>query len=442
MALLFLVMGSISLVENPKQAEAWSYLMDNKTRVIVYGGAAGGGKSFLGCLWCIYMCMTYAGVRMGIGRLEMGRLKKTTFKTLSKILTDWGMVEGKEYAVDWGQTDPKVTFMNGSEIVFMHFQKSHKDPDYDRLGSLELTGVFIDELPEIEYKAWSVLAGRIRHKIKEYGLIAKRFASCNPTNTFVRNMYYEPYIKGALPEGVQFIPANFEDNIHNGEDYSLTVEQMDAVDKRRYRGDWDYQEDGSNLFGRAKLEDIFSGQRLPSNGKKYITCDVARFGKDLTVILVWDGFNVIAFEQYQKSDLVFVASRIKELQKEHSVLSGHVIVDSDGIGGGVKDQIRGSIEFRANKTTVKRENYDSLKTQVFHEMAFTDFRWLPEGVVRGKRVSDYIKEELRLINSVVTERKICLTKKDDVKRSLSRSPDFADAIAMRGYFELRKGAVV
>lgn len=46
-----------------KQENAVYYLKDNETKELLYGGAAGGGKSALGCLWLIEMCQKYEGSR-------------------------------------------------------------------------------------------------------------------------------------------------------------------------------------------------------------------------------------------------------------------------------------------------------------------------------------------------------------------------------------------
>ena len=53
----------------PKQENAVYYLKDNQTKEILYGGAAGGGKSALGCLWLIEMCQTYPKSRWLMGQI-------------------------------------------------------------------------------------------------------------------------------------------------------------------------------------------------------------------------------------------------------------------------------------------------------------------------------------------------------------------------------------
>ena len=45
------------------QSQAIKYLFDNETNDILFGGAAGGGKSYMGCSWLILLCIKYPGTR-------------------------------------------------------------------------------------------------------------------------------------------------------------------------------------------------------------------------------------------------------------------------------------------------------------------------------------------------------------------------------------------
>ena len=54
----------------PKQTVAWDFLEDSMTTEVGYGGAAGGGKSYLGCYLAFYLAKEFPGSRGGIGRKE------------------------------------------------------------------------------------------------------------------------------------------------------------------------------------------------------------------------------------------------------------------------------------------------------------------------------------------------------------------------------------
>ena len=75
----------------PKQNKAVYYLKDSITEEIIYGGAAGGGKSALGCLWLIEQCQTYPGSRWLMGRAKLKTLKETTLNTFFELSSKLGI---------------------------------------------------------------------------------------------------------------------------------------------------------------------------------------------------------------------------------------------------------------------------------------------------------------------------------------------------------------
>ena len=64
-----------------KQADCFAYLEDNVTTEILFGGGAGGSKTFTGCLWQIHRRLEYPKTRSVIGRSKLKNLKATTLNT-------------------------------------------------------------------------------------------------------------------------------------------------------------------------------------------------------------------------------------------------------------------------------------------------------------------------------------------------------------------------
>ena len=96
-----------------KQEYATYYLKDNESQEILYGGAAGGGKSALGCLWLIEMCQTYPGSRWLMGRSKLKTLKETTLNTFFELATNLGI--SNQYR--FNAQDNIFYWHNGSQII-------------------------------------------------------------------------------------------------------------------------------------------------------------------------------------------------------------------------------------------------------------------------------------------------------------------------------------
>ena len=63
---------------NDKQKETAIYWNDAVSKEIVYGGAKGGGKSYLGCSLIFHDALVYAGTHYFIARKHLNDLRKFT----------------------------------------------------------------------------------------------------------------------------------------------------------------------------------------------------------------------------------------------------------------------------------------------------------------------------------------------------------------------------
>ena len=130
-----------------KQEYATYFLKDDVTEEVLFGGAAGGGKSALGCLWLIECSQKYPGSRWLMGRSKLKTLKETTLNTFFELSADLGLANQYTYNA---QTNI-ITWFNGSQIILKDLFLYPSDPNFDSLGSLEITGAFIDECNQLVY---------------------------------------------------------------------------------------------------------------------------------------------------------------------------------------------------------------------------------------------------------------------------------------------------
>src|SRR6478609_3988776 len=124
-----------------KQSNAWHYLEDKTTNTVLYGGAAGGGKSYLGCIWHVTRRMTYPKSRGLIARESLNSIEESTLVTLFKVCELMGYQAGRDYK--YNAQKHTILWKNGSKTVCKELRYIPSDPDFQRLGSTEYTDAFI-----------------------------------------------------------------------------------------------------------------------------------------------------------------------------------------------------------------------------------------------------------------------------------------------------------
>lgn len=418
----------------PKQKEAVYFLKDKVTNEILYGGAAGGGKSALGVLWLIEMCQKYPKTRWVMGRSKLKTLKETTLNTFFELSSALNLSNQFTY----NSQSNIIFFNNGSEIVLKDLFFYPSDPNFDSLGSLEITGAFVDECNQVTFKAWQILKSRCRYKLNEYNIIPKMLGSCNPAKNWTYKYFYKPHKTKELPEYRAFIQSLPKDNRHLPESYIQTLEQLDPVSKERLlKGNWEYDDDPATIISQDAIMDYWNGEHVKGTGKFYLTIDVARKGKDCTVFRVWDGFVCVERISLKISLINEIVEKAKELQSKYNILSSRTVADEDGVGGGVVDYL-GCFGFINNSKPVYKENYINLKSQVSIRMAKRiELREVVE-MCNDSQVIERVSEELEQIKygDVDKDNKMQIIPKDKIKALIGRSPDDWDSIMMREYFEL------
>lgn len=432
---------------NEKQLEALKILTDDTTREFAYGGAAGGGKSFVGCTWVAMSALAYPGTRWFIGREELKRLRSSTLITLWKVFKEYGITGWK-----YDAKDNFILFTNGSRIDLLDLAYKPTDPMYERYGSIEYTGGFIEEAGEVNFGAYDTLKSRVgRHLNTLFGLLPKIFVTLNPKKNWVYQTFWKPFKAGTLPDHMRFLQAFVDDNKLGDPFYKTQLESIkDPIKRARLlEGNFEYDDDAAALIIYDKMVDCFSNTHVPS-GRKCITADMARLGGDRIVMIEWDGFRG-HITWWDRTLLNVSGKRIETARFRMGCGHSDVLIDQDGLGGGPVDyegfqgfvnnarpvQSPENAQFHVDGTKLV-ENYDNLKAQCTYRAAE---RINSNGyyfTYETEDVKEMVIEEMEQVKQkeVDSDKKKGVLSKQEVKKLIGRSPDFWDAIMMREWFEL------
>lgn len=428
---------------NHKQYQASIFWCDKTTKEIGYGGGKGGGKSFLGANLIFGDAFLYPETHYFIARKKLNDLRKFTVPTIIEVFQSWG-INNSVYS--FNATDNLFTLKNNSKVFLIEAKYMPSDPQYMRFGSMMMTRGWIEESGEFEYDARANLAASIgRWKNDIYNLSPKLLETCNPAKNYMYELYYKAAKNNELPDYRKFVTALISDNKMIPSDY---VNQLDRVltknqKERLINGNWEYDDDPTALCDYENIIEIFR-TNLSFSGKKYITCDAARFGSDKAVIIIWDGWDIIEIFTYDTSATTDIQVKIKQYQTIHGITNRNVIVDQDGVGGGIVDNLRCcgfSNNGRAIEVKGQKENYDNLKSQCGFGLAE---KINSNSMAVKCRVEPSIKEKIVAEIEVLKRTedvKLCLISKDEMKKLIGRSPDYLDAMLMRYWFELTGNSI-
>lgn len=442
--LIFIMLLTFKTHGNDKQKEVCRHWIDKSITEIDYGGSKGSGKSYLGCSLIFGDALTYPGTHYFIARKKLNDLRKHTIPSIHEVFNHWKL--GPEY-YKLNAQDNYFTLYNGSIVYLLQAKYEPSDPLYMRFGSMQMTRGWIEEAGEFEVAAKNNLSASIgRWKNDVYNIPGKLLMTCNPSKNFLYREFYKKNKDGTLEPWKKFVQALPEDNKKLPAEYLEHLRRTLSVSEkeRLLFGNWEYDDDPAALLEYDTIVNIFTNEFVKGTGRKYITADVARFGKDKSVIRVWDGLKVILRVEMEKKKITEVAAEIRKLATSLGVPMSNVMIDEDGIGGGVVDLLPGCKGFIANSSPVNMkpgENYATLKDQCgFKLQELISQIWEPncDPVVQEK-----ITEELEQLKQkdMDTEGKRRLVPKDVIKEFLGRSPDDLDTYIMRMYFELKKGGL-
>ena len=444
-----------------KQELAWDKWMDDTTRFIVFGGGAGGGKSWAGCEMILTGCYFYPGSTWFLARNELKRLMNTTYKTWNKVCRHHNIPKD-----DWkldGQYNV-IKFKNGSEVHLLDVAYKPTDEMYERFGSYEFTGGFGDEINEWEFDAYDVLKSRIGRNNTFTGedgafeVPPKFFGACNPAKNWVYQEFYKPHRDGVLSPEKAFIQSLYSDNPYTAKMYGEQLASITNVINRQrlMDGKWEYTEDISALTSYTALSDMFSNVEQ-TTGTIYAVFDVARGGNDSAIANIFDGWHSLERIEITKTDNPQeLREEVRDILVSRKIAYKNAIYDDNGVGWalgggelkgmrqfvGSRSALPTKVQIKARRksiysTDAEAPNFVNLKSQCGFYLA--DKINQHETSSTEMNDKDIIIEDLTALlveRDIEKDGKLALKQKEKVKDELGRSPDHGDTYIMRSWFDL------
>jgi len=416
-----------------KQTLALDILEDNTTNELIFGGGAGGAKSVLGCYWGLKMSLKYPGIRGVIGRETLKTLKETTLNSLFWVFQQQGI---KTHHYKFNSQSNIFKFYNGSEIMLKDLGLYPSDPNFDELGSLEITWSFVDECNQVVKKAWDILQSRLRYRLDENGLIPKQLGTCNPAKNWVYSNFYGPSKARELPENKKFIQSLLNDNPFISKHYRENLLRLDQSSKERLLyGNWEYDDDPAVLCDYDAILDMFTNDHVLPGEDTFISADLAMQGRDKFIAGSWRGMICSVDIDKGKSTGKEIEQDLKGLMVRRLVPHSKTVADSDGLGAYLESYLENIKTFHGGAAAVDNE-YINLKSECGFKLA---------EVINKREIKVHCTQEQKqkIIEEIgvlkrdrvdADDTRKRIIKKDKMKELLGRSPDYLDMLLMRMYF--------
>lgn len=386
-----------------------------------------------------------------------------------------GLVQDKDYrfiGLQGGNT-LRIIFENGSVINFTPMDKT-KDRDWRKVRSVPATCVGFDEVDSIQHDGFVALSSRAgrRNRPNEDGIGAPdiTIATCNPNETWVKELIYNPWRKGTLPKDTVVIEFKMEDSFQYAEGYYDGYKTNPMQWQQRFLyNNWDYMDDEDSLFKSRVLDKIHVLDYAEDTN--FLGVDHARQGKDRTPFARLVGNTLVDLRVYEKEDLVRLAKpnekenppwshiigrEVMRYSDKHTI--GYEQTGIDALPSGVVDFMRAEdrpvfeympgarseprppTDEEERKGIKPKPSFDNIRSEgaylLSQDMEQDNF-FFWDGC---PHLSD-LKQELLWHGFESKDRMFCVEKKEKIKARLGKSPDLADALFM-GYWMYKKAGQV
>lgn len=408
----------------PKQTKAFDLLVSLEEAAVCYGGAKGGGKSFLFCVWCYVWTqrliemfklpdvMKFPLPVGFIGRKRAVDFNKTTLETWKRTIPESGYIirpQDKEIIID-GRAKLFYGGLDDQENI-------------EKFNSFESAFVAIDQAEETEKTELAVLEASLRLTYNGIRPPYKKLYTANPAECHLKYDYVKNNVKNskkyfvpALPSDNKYLPNNYEETLTSafGHDPKLLRAYKD--------GDWDILLPTNALITYTLLDGLKEVVHMEPVSKKIVAIDPAT-GGDECVMKVFYNTKEIEQRVFHERDTMKIAALARAFGYQHNC--NDFICDVIGVGKGVGDSLVQMgcrvVMFNSSESAPDPDLFVNVKAWAW---------WYTAGQMLNKEcepVKDFeTRRQLVEPKYKIKTGRIIMELKEEVKKRLGVSPDRAD----------------
>lgn len=323
-----------------RRGPAWKYipqdpterqyaLLQSKQREVLYGGAAGGGKSsalLMGALQYV--------LEPGYAALILRR--SYTDLALPGAIMDRADSWLRGTDASWSAKDRSWSFPSGATLQFGYL---NEDGDKHRYQSAEFQFIAFDELTQFPESWYVYMFSRLR-RAKAADVPIRMWSASNPGgigHDWVYKRFFEE-TKGTRA----FIPARLTDNPHVDQaEYASALSELDLTTRRQLLdGVW-VRDSGGNVYAYNPPDHLIDNEAVQCDhhvlGIDYGFSEATAF-----CVLGWraNSTTVYVLESIQIQGLTpsAAAERVRDLNKVYNFEK--IVGDSGGLGKGYIEEAR------------------------------------------------------------------------------------------------------
>lgn len=451
-----------SFKDNLKQAQALRLILNDEDIDMLYGGAKGGGKTYLFCVGAFLYAhkliklfgldninLEYPLITGFLGRKRGSDFRHTTLETWKKV------IHPETYRIKEQSSEIVIFDKNRRPTISYWFGGLDDQKTINKFNSAELAYIGVDQAEECEKAEISVLEASRRLTYNGIKPPYKTFYSANPAecwlkDDFVHNkrdnllekQYQEELLKNedAKRKYAYYIPALPGDNGYLPTGYVQQLEKSFADNEellQAYRdGNWDILTSSMRVIPINLIEGVRLVDKKYPFKKRIISCDTS-LGGDECVIYYWENYKILDAVYCHHTDEAKIKQEITTLAYKYlhnNKRCNNVAIDTSCKTGHAVANMLQNEEYnviwcnsaeKAKKISTCNRHFSNHRSEMW---------WKTRELFQEKKVSYPQDEKLRnqltaikFMDSYFGNGIIKLEPKNITKQNIGQSPDRADA---------------